>query len=108
MTTDQRIDDLEWRLLQYHEWLVASIEERDRLALDAAWGVHNGLFQIIAAVFILINAYFAIDAFPWWVVAVVIGLSQFPIQAAIHAWSNKGRMKDMDLLAKLPEWEFKG
>ena len=36
MTADERIDNLEYRLEQYHEWLVDSIQQRDRLALDAA------------------------------------------------------------------------
>lgn len=106
MTTEQRIDDLEWRLGRYHEWLVQSIQERDRLALDAAWGVHYALYQNIATIAILVGSYIAFDRESWWIgggVVVALFVSQF----AIFSWSNGARMKEVDRLAKMPEWEWK-
>ncbi|CAN5163583.1 hypothetical protein BH09PSE3_BH09PSE3_16310 [soil metagenome] len=34
--TQERIEALEFRLFEYHELLVEAIEQRDRLAIDAA------------------------------------------------------------------------
>lgn len=106
MTPDQRIDDLEWRLSQYHSWLVQSVQERDRLALDAAWGVHFALYYNLAVVFFaLVLARYA-DGWPWWAF-VLAGVGLFVGQFAIGIWSNGARMKEVDRLAKLPEWEWK-
>ena len=43
----QKIEDLEHRLDKYHEWLTEAIAQRDRLTLDAAWGVHYALYSNI-------------------------------------------------------------
>jgi hypothetical protein len=107
VTPDQRISDLESRLDKYHEWLVEAIQERDRLALDAAWGVHYALYQNLTTVGILLASYIAFDTKSWWAwipVAVALFASQF----FIHGWSNGQRMKEVERLAKLPDWEWKG
>lgn len=106
MTADQRIDDLELRLSNYHEWLVEAIAERDRLALDAAWGVHYALYSSLATMVVLVGAYIAFDQRSW-LVGLCVGVALLIPQFAIHAWSNGARMKEVDRLAKLPEWEWR-
>jgi hypothetical protein len=106
MTVDSRIDDLEWRLDRYHTWLTDAIAERDRLALDAAWGVHFALYYNLAAVlFVVFLAKYA-DSNPWYA-SVGVGVLFFVAQFVIGSWSSTARMKDVDRLAKLPEWELK-
>jgi len=107
MDADRRIDDLELRLEKYHEWLVESIQERDRLALDAAWGVHYALYQNISAIGILAGAYIAFEQRSW-VIGIGVGLALLFSQFAIFSWSNGQRMKEVDRLAQLPTWEWKG
>ncbi len=102
----QRIDDLEYRLYKYHEWLMESIAERDRLALDAAWGVHYALYAALAliAAYIATDKYFGFDS---WLVRVAFAFAVTLIPIAVHVWSNGARMKEVNRLAKLPEWEWK-
>lgn len=107
MTPDSRIDDLEYRLGRYHEWLVDSIQQRDRLALDAAWGVHFALYYNLVVVFFVIYLATYLESASWWV-SVGAGVLLFVAQFAIGIWSNDARMKEVDRLAKLPEWEGKG
>ncbi|MDF2386577.1 hypothetical protein JMG10_34260 [Nostoc ellipsosporum NOK] len=107
MTPEQRIDDLELRLYKYHEWMKESIERRDRLAMDAAWGVHYSFFSTLA----LIGAYIITDKFLGlhsWITAALFGFALLPIQFVVYMWSNGLRMKEVDSLAKLPDWEWGG
>lgn len=107
MTPDQRIDDLENRLDRYHEWLVESIQQRDRLALDAAWGVHYALYSNLAVAALAAGYYIAFDQRSWGAFGVIFVVGLLVSQFAIHAWSNRARMKEVDRLAKLPDWEWK-
>ena len=50
MKAEQRIEELERRLAQYHAQLETAIEQRDRFVLKAAWGAVKG--AIICGVFI--------------------------------------------------------
>lgn len=102
----QRIEDLEYRLYNYHYMLAESIAERDRLALDAAWGVHFSLYSTIAAVGIVLTANFVFRDYSW-PVGIGVGVALLVAHGAVHSWSNGERMKDVDKLAKLPEWEWK-
>lgn len=80
--------------------------DRDRLALDAAWGVHYALYSSLATIAILVGGYVAYDQ-RFWIIGIGIGIAVVISQLAIHAWSNGERMKEVDKLAKLPEWEWK-
>ena len=103
MTTEERINDLEQRLEYYHYALVEAIHQRDRLALDAAWGVHLGLYSLAgaAASIYLTRTYFSDLG---WLGQTLIGLGFIAVMGAINMWSNDARMKEIDRLPKLPEW----
>ena len=105
-TADQRIDDLEARLSDYHEWLVNSIEARDRLAIDAAWGVHSALYSALGTLAAIYEIHRDIGEKGWLgPLLIVIACTLVPF--AIHIWSNNERMKEVDRFAKLPEWTWK-
>lgn len=107
MTAEDRIDDLERRLERYHEWLVDSIQQRDRLALDAAWGVHYAFYSALGT----IAAIYAVHRYvgdSGWVAGFLFVSALTIIPLVIHIWSNGARMKEVDRLAKLPEWEWRG
>jgi hypothetical protein len=99
------VSDLEYRLQEYHEWLEQAIADRDRLALDAAWGVHASLSVTMAYAVVLAAAIgWGKDRWWAWLIAVVAA----PVVATIvNGWSNRHRMKEVERLAKLPEWEWK-
>lgn len=104
-SVDVRLDDLEFRLHKYHEWLTDSIHQRDRLALDAAWGVQEGLIFLIgmAALVWFFDTKFESDN---WITTTAFVIAVFVMQIAVLVWTNKRRMKEIDRLAKLPEWEW--
>lgn len=101
-----RIDDLENRLDRYHSWLTEAIEERDRLALDAAWGVHYAHNLFAAQAVIVAITLLVFSPLPWWG-WLLLAFASTPVQIGIHMWSNGQRMKEVDRFAKLPEWEWK-
>lgn len=104
MTAEERIDDLEWRLSEYHEWLVEAIAERDRLAIYAAWGVHYALYSAIGTV----AALYAIHRFvgdSGWLAGILLVVALMTVPMMIHFWSNGARMKEVDRFAKLPDWK---
>lgn len=101
---NSRLDDLELRLSEYHEWLTESVAQRDRLALDAAWGV-EGSVQSLIVVAIGVGALYHYDP-PWWG-AVLIGLGMAAANLAVLMWSNARRMKEVERLAELPKWQSK-
>ena len=76
-------------------------------ALNAAWGVHFGLFTLQAFLLIL----FLVDKYiGWqsWVSGAVLAIGLPLAQAGVHFWSIGARRKDVDTLAKLPEWDWRG
>lgn len=107
MTPEQRIDDLELRLEKHNAWMREAIVQRDRLALDAAWGVHYGLYSAIGvAVAIFLSRRYLDES--GWLADVVTALAIFVIPPVVHVWSNGERMKEVEKLSELPEWEWKG
>lgn len=107
MSADDRIDDLEWRLRQYHEWLTDSIEQRDRLAIDAAWGVHGALYETVA-VLVIFYLYDRFIGWSWtyWYGVLGLGLVVFVVQMLTRIQSNNERMKEVERFAKLPSWDW--
>lgn len=106
MTAEERISDLEWRLERYHSELTVAIQERDRLALDAAWGVHFALYAILAT----FGATYGISRFfsgDGWYAGFFGVLATLIVPMAVHVWSNGQRMKEVDRLARLPEWNWR-
>ena len=101
MDNDQHITDLEFRLDQYHEWLTDAIASRDRLALDAAWGVHSGLFAL-ASIALLYSIGEKFTELDHWIEYVGLGIVVTFVQALVMGWSNDLRMKEVEKLTKLP------
>lgn len=101
---EERVQALEHRLEAYHEALTEAVKENDRLALDAAWGVHFALYRELATIAIFALAYLAYDQVSW-ILAIAIMIAVFPMQLAVHAWSNGQRMKEVEKLKRIPEWE---
>lgn len=98
---EYRIAELELRLAAYHEHLAEVISERDRLALDAAWGVHSALHSAIICA-IIIGLAFKLGATGWaWL---LVGIAITVAQTAVMMWSNAARMREVERLAKLPDW----
>ena len=102
--TRQRIDDLEYRLERYHELLIDSIAQRDRLALDAAWGAHAALYTLLAMIAALYMAHKSLGDSGWlsWL---AFAATLLLVPAFVNLWSNSYRMKEVDQLAKLPDWQ---
>ena len=105
MTPDQRIDDLEFRLVRYHEWLVASIEQRDRLGIDAAWGVAGVVNSLVAAGLVvwLMYSFLGVDST---LKQIAIGLAAWSAHVAMTIYTNDKRMKEIDRFSSLPDWEW--
>lgn len=103
MTVEEKIYDLEMRLMRYHEALAEAIQERDRLGLDAAWGVHYALFSLLgtAAAIFSIHHFIGGDG---WIAGALIAIALLVVPMGIHVWSNGERMKEVERLAKLPDW----
>jgi hypothetical protein len=103
LTPEEKIYDLEIRLQRYHEALAEAIQERDRLALDAAWGVHYALFSVVGtpSVIYALHRFFEDGG---WVAGALMAGALFLVPMGIHVWSNGERMKEVERLAKLPDW----
>lgn len=99
---EYRIADLELRLVAYHEHLSEVIQQRDRLAIDAAWGVHGSLHSIIAYAAVLGVAYKLGATGWWWALA---GFVAWAASTAALMHSNAARMKEVDTFLDLPDWK---
>lgn len=100
------VSDLEYRLHEYHQWLEQAVADRDRLALDAAWGVHAALCAVIASGIVWASALFGLGAGYWWSwLVAVIGAQT--AGAVAHSWSNRHRLEEVERLSTLPEWTWK-
>ena len=111
MTAENRITDLEFRLDDYHKWLAHAINERDRLSLDAAWGVHHSLhfhIWVLVEVAAFLTAIKLLSGPTLIITCIAILIVMRFVQGRIHLWSNGERMKEVDSLSKLPEWKCKG
>ena len=103
MDADSKINELERRLAEYHDQLTEAITQRDRLALDAAWGVHASLYGLGFALVAILN-YDKVIGPLGTLGEVAAGIAFLVCQSAIFAWSNRARMKEVDCLAALPGW----
>ncbi len=101
---ESRLSSLEQELERYHEWLEEAIEQRDRFALNATWGIVKGLTGICA----YLGTYYII--FDWlelkgWVWGTVAGVVGFAAYVAAFAWQEGGEEKDIAKLYRLPKWD---
>ena len=101
---EYRIDRLEERLLEYHSALNESIEQRDLLALDAAWGI---LTAAMGGAAFFGALYFVKITLGWngWIGAGVGAVGALAAYVAAYHWMDRGRFQDREKLWKLPEWE---
>ena len=102
-SVDGRISDLEWRLEQYHERLVEAIAERDRLALNAAWGVQGALVTTITSI-VAISLFSRLVGWGSWILDLFFAIGLAVVELWIGTRSNNERCKELDKLAHLPEW----
>jgi hypothetical protein len=102
----RHIEDLEYRLEEYHAYFSYAANQRDILALDAAWGVANGVVGLIAfaLVFMISKEWIGLDG---WVLGIVAGVAGTIAQGVAFAYSDKGRFKDRNNMTEFPDWECK-
>jgi len=98
--------DLDYRLQQHFDWLNATIEERDRLALDAAWGLvepaaKQASFQSACAILIIAHV---LDVGTAWAVAAAVAC-YFVLNFRSGRKIRVQWAQEKDRLARLPEWK---
>lgn len=103
---ERRIRDLERRLDEYHAALSEAIEQRDTLALDAAWGILTGGF---GAAGLFGTLYFCVTVLSLdnWLGAIIAGLVGLVVYLAVYSWADRGRFQDRKKLSRLPQWKAK-
>jgi uncharacterized membrane protein YbhN (UPF0104 family) len=105
-TLKAQINDLEFRLEQYHDRLTGAVKQRDEFSLKATWGILHSL--AFSACFY--GAYFVfqyklnLTAWYWTLLAFFVGavVAGFAIQ-----WTEKLADADNGKLWRLPEWKSK-
>lgn len=95
------IEDLEYRLERYHEALTEAVNQRDRLALDAAWGIVTssaGMLPLYGPIFFV--SLLRVDLI-WFIPAALFGIT-----ASILATNRAHRMRleELKKLEPLPRW----
>jgi F0F1-type ATP synthase assembly protein I len=103
MTLEDRVHDLECRLTDYHERLEEAVVERDRLAIDAAWGVHSDLHSTVVA-FLLFYLFDRFVGWSNWLAIMGLGIAVFAAQMYARIKSNDARMAEVERFAMLPTW----
>lgn len=104
MTPEERIEDLERRLEEYHLALGEAIKSRDKLAHDAAWGTVGSMLELSVYFMACLIVLLAVAKSWWWLLAVSALLVLFgPTRAKMNA--NKDRMEEQAGMAELPDWE---
>jgi hypothetical protein len=104
--TQRRIEDLELRLAKYHAHLETAIAQRDRLAMDTAWGVQQSLYTLtgVGLFIFLYKQYF--DGYGW-IIDFLVGIGYLAICIGVSGWLNKIRASEVERLSKLPDWDLK-
>ena len=97
------VEELEWRLREHHHALNEAIEQRDRLAIDAAWGVASWLRGALLAVAVFGGAYYWLPHH--WVTAVVAVIAAHVAFAVGWISANTMRAKEVESFWRLPQWE---
>ena len=109
----QHIEQLEYRLDEYHSQLSDAVKERDEVALDAAWGIVQAAADLKALVFgavIGLIVYTNAKSITSNTIALILGaLSWFIAQWILESrWGQKvqsERIKEKEGLPGLPEWK---
>ena len=100
---ESRVSSLELELEQYHEWLEEAIDQRDRLALNAAWGIVKVSCGVLAylGTYYTIFQWLELKGWIWGGVAAVLGMVAYLV---VYAWQDRGEDKDVEKLHRLPKW----
>ena len=101
--THRYLSDLEYRLDKHLEALNEAVEQRDNLALDAAWGIVTASYMIGSLVLAgMVDKWLGLPWFFGFIVYVLV------FGAALVIGGNyveKGRQGDKDKLYRLPKWQ---
>lgn len=101
----ERVEDLDYRVAQYARELRWALEENDRLALDAAWGVVNGFNNFCALALAVVAANW-IEPRAGWIWATVGCVAVYIICMIWGARAYfKGWERDKAKLREAPEYE---
>jgi hypothetical protein len=101
--TESALWDLETRLEEYFQALEASIEQRDRFALNASWGIVKAAYVIGAfAVASGLNYWLH---WPWWASALVFVAVSFGLLIWAAEYTGKAEERDAKKLWPLPTWQ---
>jgi hypothetical protein len=100
--TSEHLRQLERRLERHFETLHEAIEQRDNLALDAAWGIVTASFMLGA--FVLASRIERWLDWPWWAGAVVYMIVLLGGLGLGLEYVERGRQGDKRKLYQLPHW----
>lgn len=99
----RRLDDLEWKLERYFEWLEGSVKQRDHFNLRATWGLIKGLSGIVAyvAANYVAGYWLGRDTWAGGIVGGIGGIIAYGIAAVLQ---DRGEQGDLEKLQPLPKW----
>ncbi len=100
---NRRLDQLETRLEQYFEHLEESLDQRDKFAVSAAWGIVKATTGLAtaAAVYYACTHWLHLTG---WLGGMVAMFAAFIGYAAGVAWQETGEKRDHGKLYRLPVW----
>ena len=99
-----QVSSLKNDLEDYHEWLEEAIDQRDKFALAASWGIvkaSSGIGAFLAFWYILYG-WLELEGWIWGVVG---GGGGILVYLLAFAWQESGQKKDEQKLHRLPEWK---
>lgn len=107
MKVEQRVEELERRLAQYHAQLETAIEQRDKFVLKATWGVVKGV--IICAVFIaaIVASKHWFPSLGWLAatgIALVAAIGALIAAGLVGLWLERIEADDSGKFWRLPRW----
>jgi hypothetical protein len=100
--TSEHLRQLERRLERHFEALHEAIDQRDNLALDAAWGIVTASYLIAA--FVAASMIERWLEWPWWAGALVYIVALFAALGLGSEYVERGRQGDKRKLHQFPQW----
>lgn len=100
---ESRVSSLEYELERYHEWLEASIEQRDSFLLGATWGLLQSALPwfVFGGVLYAFDKWLKLEGIFWNVVSFFVALLAL---GAVSVWQQKLHEDDAKKLNRLPKW----
>lgn len=108
MKVEDRVEELERRLAQYHAQLETAIEQRDKFVLKAAWGSVKG--AIICGVFIaaIVASKHWFPSLGWLAatgIALVAALAALIVAGLVGLYLERIEADNEGKFWRLPRWE---